>query len=417
LKQIGQKAYALKSANLEEHRFVEQWSLMGKSRSLDEFRSVLDLQALPMFNICYADKEGNVFYLCNGRFPDRAVGEVGPTNKDEPVGNDGPLGEFGPYGYARPVGYDWLGVVPGDTSATEWNRMLPQSRLPHLVNPPGGYVQNCNSAPWYTSLQAPIDRRRFPFWFSRNINGFRQQKSLLMIDADESITLEEVQRYKCDPKWLGAEKFKEDLVKIATAEHAEHGSAELKEAADVLSEWDNRGARDSKGALLFATIMRKYWARGAPTAVDWNEDRPVSTPSGIGSAETGRECIVEAVREMKERYGALAVRWGDVHRLRRGTVDVPIAGVEEDVMGAFRNIDYRREKDGKFAAAGGDSYVLAVEFTSPPTAYSISAYSQSSDPSSPHHCDQSALFADEKFKRAWFTEEEIAQNLERSYHP
>ena len=41
------------------HRFVEEWNLMGKARNLDEFRKALDMQALPMFNICYADKEGN----------------------------------------------------------------------------------------------------------------------------------------------------------------------------------------------------------------------------------------------------------------------------------------------------------------------------------------------------------------------
>src|SRR5262249_45956828 len=128
LKQHAGKLYAFKSANLEESRFVEQWNLMGKARNLQEFRQVLDMQALPMFNICYADQEGNVFYLFNGRFPD------------------------------RPAGFNWAGVVPGNTSATEWNRILPQSRLPSLLNPPGGYVQNCNSAPWYTNLQAPLDR-------------------------------------------------------------------------------------------------------------------------------------------------------------------------------------------------------------------------------------------------------------------
>jgi len=181
-------------------------------------------------------------------------------------------------------------------------------------------------------------------------------------------------------------------VRIAAAENAEEASADFKEAVDVLSTWDNTGARDSKGALLFVTIMRKYWEHGGATAVDWNEDLPVSTPSGIGNTELARRCLADAVREMKKKYGSLAVTWGDVHRLRRGKLDVPIAGVSEDVMGAFRNIDYREEPDGKFVAVGEDSYVLAVEFTSPPTAYSIVAYSQSGDPTSPHHADQSALF-------------------------
>src|SRR5208337_3029823 len=68
------KAYAFKSSNMDEYRFAEQWNLMGKTKNLDEFRKVLDMQALPMFNICYADKGGNTFYAFNGRFPQRPPG-------------------------------------------------------------------------------------------------------------------------------------------------------------------------------------------------------------------------------------------------------------------------------------------------------------------------------------------------------
>ena len=76
----GLTAYALKSASLDGYRFVEEWNLLSKARDLAEFRRILDMQAIPLFNICYADREGNVFYVFNGRFP------------------------------ARPAGYDWSGV-------------------------------------------------------------------------------------------------------------------------------------------------------------------------------------------------------------------------------------------------------------------------------------------------------------------
>ena len=45
---------AFKSANQDEYRFAEQWSLMDRARNLEEFRHILDMQALPMFNICKA---------------------------------------------------------------------------------------------------------------------------------------------------------------------------------------------------------------------------------------------------------------------------------------------------------------------------------------------------------------------------
>jgi acyl-homoserine-lactone acylase len=397
------KAYAVKSTSLDENRSLEQWNLMGKARDIDEFRRVLDMQAIPMFNICYADKAGNCFYLFNGRFPQ------------------------------RPKGFKWDAVVPGDTSASEWNHMLPQNRLPQLVNPTGGYVQNCNSAPWYTNVRAPIDRRRFPPDLTPNFNSLRTQLSVEMLEGDEPFTLEKVKQCKYNTKLLLADRVKADVIKAARGETVD--GVALDEAAQILESWDNKSSRDSKGAVLFALFWLKYGKEAArPYAVTWNERKPASTPSGIGEPETCRVALAAAVKEMKEKYGTLEVPWGDVHRLRRGKLDVPIGGYISEYLhepeagrdfkggpygdfGSFRVIDYRLAKDGKFVAYKGDSYVFAVEFTSPPTAYSICAYSQSDDPNSPHHTDQSVLFAKEQWKRAWFTEEDIAKHLERSYHP
>jgi acyl-homoserine-lactone acylase len=391
------KAWAFKSANLDEYRFVEQWSLMGKARNLDEFRKVLDMQALPMFNICYADKAGNVFYLFNGRFP------------------------------ARPAGYAWDSVVPGNTSATEWNHLLPQSRLPSLVNPPGGYVQNCNSAPWYTNLNALIDRRAYPDDLTPNFNSLRTQLSLEMLSGNGPITLDKVKKCKFNTKMLLADRVKADLLDIIRG-HKQDGVG-LDEAARVLESWDNTSSRTSKGSLLFAAFWKRYGATARkPYRADWDENKPATTPYGIGEPETARQALAAAVKEVKNKYGALDVAWGDVHRLRRGSLDVPIGGFISEYgkgfrggrygdFGSFRVIDYREEEDGKFVAIRGDSYIFAVEFTSPPTAWSICAYSQSGDPKSPHHTDQSLLFAREEFKRAYFTEEDITKHLERSYHP
>jgi acyl-homoserine-lactone acylase len=391
----------LKSANLHEHALLEQWNLMAKARNLSEFRRVLDMQALPMFNICYADREGNCFYLFNGRFPD------------------------------RPSGFNWEGVVPGNTSATEWNHVLPQYRLPALVNPRGGYVQNCNSSPWYTNLQELIDRQRFP-----------------------EISLEKMLRYKYNTRLLLADRVKDDLLKAIRGGNGGEGAA-LAEAADLLEQWDNTVSRQSTGSMLFTTFWKKYGRMARrPYREDWDEHRPASTPAGLGEPSTARQALAEAIKEMKQKYGTLAVAWGDVHRLRRGRLDVPIGGYVSEYrdgfsgapfgdFGAFRIVRYhsvdkdgklvnefneefrggplvdvgQNVKDGKLVAHGGDSFVFAVEFTTPPTAYSIVAYSQSDDPRSPHHTDQSELFAQEKWKQVWFTEEEIARNLERSYHP
>src|SRR5262249_10239430 len=223
-------------------------------------------------------------------------------------------------------------------------------------------------------------------------------------------------------KILVADRVKGDLVKVARAGSAK-GIA-LDEAADVLEAWDNTVGRESKGSVLFENFWRRYMRQTKkPYAVAWDEKRPAATPLGIGDPETARIALADAVKEVREKSGTLTIPWGEIHRLRRGNVDVPIGGIDDSFggvrteFGAFRIIAYEPVEDGKFVARAGGTVVIAVECTSPPTAYSICAYSQSEDPRSAHHADQSPLFAQEKWKRVCFTEDDIAKNLERSYHP
>ncbi len=398
LKLPGGKAIAWKSANFDECRGSEQVFLMGKARSLTEFRSALDMGAVPMFNICYADQEGNCFYLFNGRFPD------------------------------RPAGYNWAGTVPGGKAATEWNRMLPQARLPSLLNPPGGYVQNCNSSPWYTNLKAPIDRRQFPSDLTPNFNSLRQQHSLRILNGDEALSLEEIMSRKFTPKLLLAERVKRDVIDCARGQTVD--GVDLDEAVHLLERWDDTASHDSRGSYLFTEFWINYCKSvGAVQRTDsakvfrvpWNEKKPADTPRGIANEEAARKALAETSKAIKSKHGRIDVAWGEVHRFRRGSLDEPLSGCAAISplvdFGEFRVIWHDEDEDGKRVAVGGDSYVFAVEFSSPPRARSIMAYSQSSDPKSPHYADQSELFARNEWKQAWFTEEDVAKNARQSYRP
>jgi len=111
------------------------------------------------------------------------------------------------------------------------------------------------------------------------------------------------------------------------------------------------------------------------------------------------------------------VTWGEVHRVRMGDVDVPVGGCPGH-LGCFRVLSYVPSADGKWVAARGDAWVLAVEFGKDgPRAYSVLAYGESDDPASPYHADQAALFARGELKRVAFTEPEIAAQLVRRYRP
>ncbi len=105
-----------------------------------------------------------------------------------------------------------------------------------------------------------------------------------------------------------------------------------------------------------------------------------------------------------------------MHRVRRGAVDEPVGGCSGQ-LGCFRVLTFTRAADGKLVADGGDGWVLAVEFTDTPRAYSILAYGQSPNPDSPWHADQAAMFARGTFKRVAFTSADVDASAVGRYRP
>ena len=121
-----------------------------------------------------------------------------------------------------------------------------------------------------------------------------------------------------------------------------------------------------------------------------------------------------AVEETKRLYGSYDIAWGEVHRVRRGSVDVPVGGCGNET-GCFRVLGFTRDKDGKLSASVGDGWILAVEFGDTPRAYSVLAYGESRLPSSPWFSDQAEMFAKAEMKKVAFRKAEIdAQAIARS---
>jgi acyl-homoserine-lactone acylase len=379
------KVYVLRSASYENHRAYEQWLRMTQTKDYAEFRRTVEMNAIPMFNIAYADRAGNIFYLWNGTVP--ALPH--PAHKAE--------------------------AVHASRSGDIWTSFHTTGELPQLFNPPGGYVQNCNSPPFLTNLSAPIDPEKFPPHLRPNDLSLRTQHSLRLIHNEKKLTLEEVCELKHSPGALAAERVKGDLI---SAVRATSPSSEVEQALRALEAWDNTVAIESRGSTLFANWWDRYYekGKGGKFAVPWSAVEPTTTPRGLADKERAVKMFMTALDEVTRRYGRADVAWGEVHRVRKGNVDVPVSGGPGE-LGCFRVLEYRTDDDGKQIARSGDSWVFAVEFSQPPRAYSVTAYSQSDVPSSPHYNDQAAIFASGKMKRVAFTEAEIQAQLIKSYKP
>jgi acyl-homoserine-lactone acylase len=100
-------------------------------------------------------------------------------------------------------GTDYRLDVPGETSKYVWTKLHPLEDLPQLLNPKGGYLQNCNSAPWRTSLRDPLDPKKYPSYIEPGGTlGLRSQMSLAMLESQEKFSLADVLRLKFNTKML-----------------------------------------------------------------------------------------------------------------------------------------------------------------------------------------------------------------------
>src|SRR5262249_26567086 len=139
----------------------------------------------------------------------------------------------------------------------------------------------------------------------------------------------------------------------------------------------------------------------------WSATDPLNTPRGLADQARAVEAFTWAVAETARRYGSWDVAWGDVHRVRRGSVDVPVGGCASS-LGCFRALAFTR---------GGDGWILAVEFGDVPRALSVLAYGESNRRDSPWFADQAEMFAKGELKKVAFTSADVEAQAVVRYRP
>ena len=363
-------SFAFSYAGQNELRQPIQYMAMNKARSLDEWRAAMAVQALPSINFVYADRAGNIGYLSNGQFP------------------------------VRKAGFDWAGILPGDRSDLLWRDRVPFAQLPQLWNPRSGLAFNSNNNPLIASEAADnIKRENLPANLGLQTNMTNRAWRVLETYAlDRSITAEEFERYKYD---LGySEKgLLADLIKQALAFDAK-GNPDLAAAQGILKSWNRQTDTKNRGAAL-AILMGEPLGRAA----EMGEPLPPLRPA-----------LDAAIAHLKKHFGRLDPEWGQVNRLRRGSVDLPIAGGPD----VYRAVYGEKQKDGTLTANGGDTFIMFVTWDKAGRLASRSIHqfgSATLDAKSPHYADQSPLFVAMKTKPVLFNRSDLKGQIERSYRP
>lgn len=381
----GGRALALRVAGLDAAQLAQQYWDMLRATDRAQFEATLARLQLPMFNVIYADRHGEILHVFNGTVPVRPRGD---------------------WAY-------WQGIVPGDSSATLWTQTHQYFTLPRVLNPVSGWLQNANDPPWTTTIPFPLEPAFFPPYMApQRPMAFRPMRSARMLAEAPRMTLDRMIELKHSTRMQAADHLVQDVVAAARA----IGDPDARAAADVLERWDRTADADSRGGVLFQAfyreLARQRWPTGSPFEVQWTPRAPLTTPDGLADPRLTVGVLSRAAQQVRGAHGSIDVAWGEVHRLRRDTLDLPGNG-GPGALGIFRSVDFERIPGDttRTVATGGDSYVAVIEFSQPVRARAVLTYGNASQPDSPHRTDQLPLFAAKQLREVWLTREQVLQNL------
>ena len=207
---------ALKWTSLEPNTMVQAIFGLAQARNCLEFREALRQWTSPTQNVVYADTEGNIAYSFPGRVPIRAKGEG-----DVPV--------------------------PGWTGEYEWTGYIPYEELPHLYNPPQGYIATANNR---------VVDDDYPYYLGSDYcTGNRARRIVELIEAGRDVDVAYVQQMQFDQISPIARIVGDYLGGL------EVDDAELKPVVALMGGWDGSLGAGSAAAAVHQVFCRRLIAR------------------------------------------------------------------------------------------------------------------------------------------------------------
>ncbi len=345
---------------------VNQLYDMAQAQTLDDFRQALKPIGMVMFNILYADADDNIFYISSGRIPRRDT---------------------------RISSHD---LRPGDEPWARWKGFHAASELPQVANPPSGFLVNTNSGPQNVTPELAPQPSSYPEYMMSYKANSRWRRLHALLDADRSLDWKEMHQYATDTHIEEADQHVPQLLADIESHQGTLGDDRemVNQVAKTLSQWDRRTDLDSRGAVLF-----HYLWKGKAFAKDAEDFSTVT------------ESIVAAAKKVKKTFGTLDVPWGEFSRIKRGEIELGIAGSGSTGGAALRPTSGGQRKGHRYCNVGS-SYGMIVDFSGATQAISCLPFGVSEDPASPHFADQLPYYVKRNYKPVWFQPEEIEKNRE-----
>ena len=209
---LAEEPLALRWVSLEPDTMLDGLFAMNRARTCVEFRDGMRHWSAPNVSVVYADTGGNIAYSLPGRIPIRA-------------GGDGSV------------------PVPGWTGEYEWTGYIPFEELPHLYNPPQGYVASANNR---------VIGDEYPYELGSDfIMGDRYARIVELIEAQDHIDIDYIKRMQFDLVSLTARAVAPHLGRLPVED------PELAAVVELMGQWDGTLDGDSPAAAVYQVFVRR----------------------------------------------------------------------------------------------------------------------------------------------------------------
>lgn len=375
------KALVLRLSGLDRPYFTKQFLDMGKAQSFKEFEDALKLLQLPLQNIVYADKSGNIFYLYNGIIPKRPAGDR--LN-------------------------DWSGVIKSTRTGAKVEDYVPYSQLPKILNPESNFVANSNNGPWtstYPFLKPPANVPSYladvPYMNFDN----RSRSSIKMILSQPKLDFDSVVELSSSTYSELADRSVDELVEFGESS----SDTILVHASKVLKDWDRRLDNGSKGAILFLNWFNV--TRSMEVFLNhYSVNDPLNTPNTI--TISAKRALLEASKNTLNKYGSLDVAFQDVYNTNFANKSL-VGGLGLSEVGSFNAGFYRPISATKFTLLGGAAFTSVVEFGPKVKAKGLLSYGNASQGNSESKSDQLEMMINRQMRDIFFYDNDISKHTQK----
>ncbi len=367
--------FALRTGAFFEIRGLEEWYRMNKATNFTSFYNALKMEALPGWNVMYADRYDTIFYMSNGKLPIR--------NKN----------------------YNWKGTLPGNTSKTLWTAYHPIEDLPQYLNPSSGYLFNSNHSPFNASAKENnLHAKNFDATMGYETwENNRSDRFMELLKPLNKLSYEDFKKIKFDrqlPEHLNYIGCNTDTLFMLN----EKDYPAIADMIVTLKNWDKKANIESEGAAAFS-IMYYYIS-----------DKIYKNQKGYSvlTKEKSIEVITYAKKYLNSNFGKTTVTLGEYQKLVKGDKTIALPGLP-DVIASMESEPYKK---GMVKGRQGESFIQLVNFSKEgPKIETIHSYGASKKEGNKHFNDQMEMFIAQKLKPMTLDKATVYKNAERIYHP